>query len=68
MENEQETWLLIKQRKMLRIENIGYLKRTLVQQKLSFDFLDTYSMVIRNVGHLKMSLQTSIDSLMGNAY
>ena len=53
---------------MLRIENIGYLERTLVQQKLSFDFLDTSSVVIRNAGHLKMSLQTSIDSLMGNAY
>ena len=38
MENVQETWLLIKQRKMLRTENINYLERTFVQQKLNFDF------------------------------
>ena len=25
-------------------------------------------MVIRNAGHLKMSLQTSVDSLMGSAF
>ena len=54
---------------MLRTDDISYLERNFVQQKLSFDFLDTSSVVIMNAaGHLKMSLQTSIDSLMGNAY
>ena len=67
MDNKQETCVRIKQRKMLRIDKIGYLERTFMKQKLSFDFQDTSSMVIRHAGHLKMIVKTSFDYLIGSA-
>lgn len=52
----------------VRIDSIGYLERTFVQQKLSLDFEDTSYKGIRHAGPLKMSVQTSFDYLMGSSF
>ena len=52
----------------IRIDSIGYLERTFVQQKLNLDFEDTSYKGIKHAGPLKVSVQTSFDYLMGSFF
>ena len=52
----------------VRIDSIGYLERTFVQQKLSLDFEDTFYKGIRHAGSLKMIAHASFYYLMGSSF
>ena len=69
MEDEQlRDLLMYLAKENVRIDSIGYLERTFVQQKLSLDFEDTSYKGIRHAGPLKMSVQTSFDYLTGSSF